>query len=211
MKHSQLMKSAIVLGLITFRVSSANAEMVIRFSAAPPADHVIVSHIPDEKAGWGCRNSSTVGRRDLGQSFLAPFDFTMTAFSFQINAGIRADAASAPVTVTLFESSRSGVIGDVISTQKGAYLGRTSRAAPEGWVVFDIEDIPLRAGKYYAVVLSWDESKPTMEQGFYLETSGTYKDGQAWTSVNGARYTGVAGKPDPRDVVFVVQGKVVPE
>lgn len=198
------------LPAVSFRAGNAPEPIRstnILYSAVQPANNVAVSHIPENKAGWGCRNSSTVGRRDLGQSFLATNSFTLSAFTFQISAGIREDTAQAPVTMKVFESSNAGVIGSVISSTAGTYLSWEDKAAAGGWVTFDIDDVEVSTGKYYTVLITWNEAKPLMEQGFYLEPSGFFEGGQAWTSANGERYTGIASSPaggTPRDAVFII-------
>ncbi len=198
--------AGVALAMVVFGgwVCSADASVTVSYNDAQPTN-TVVSYTPPEgeMSGYAWANNANPYRRDMGQTFLAPRDFTLHSFSYCLSKGLRSGAVHAPFTVTVFESAIQGRIGTVISKQSGLFLDSRYRPRPAvgGWMTFDIDDLNLKAGNYYTLMLSWDEqAESKRDQGFYVKNPGGYADGNLWVSANGKKYS-----RSPRDMAFTVQ------
>ena len=198
--------AGVALAMVVFGgwVCSADATVTLSYNDAQPTN-TVVSYIPpmEEMSGYAWANNANPYRRDMGQTFLAPRDFTMHSFSYCLSKGLRTEAVKAAFTVTVFESTIQGRIGTVISKQSGIYLDSRVRPKPaiDGWVTFDIEDLDLTKGNFYTLMLSWDQqAESKRDQGFFVKNPGSYAGGNLWVSANGKRYS-----KNKADMVFVVR------
>ena len=185
-------------------ICSANAGVVVSYVNAQPTTNVVVSYTPTTTSGYAWANNDSY-RRDLGQSFLASGNFTMSAISYQLSQGLRVGATNAAITVKVFESTDVLLIGTCIATNSGNYLPAGLDPAPVagGWVTFDIDDVDIASGKYYTTMLSFDEYAPLRDQGLYYLNG---YDGQGFKSADGITYNRATGL----DLAFVVQGTIPP-
>lgn len=191
-----------IVGMSFLIGASASSQALVKtsFSATQPTNQVVIACSPASTSGYDWRNNQN-GRRDLGQSFQASSNTVMDAFSLKVAGNIQSGASLAPFTVKVFESMDASSIGSVISEQSGNYLSSAINPINPGWVTFDVEDIDLQAGNYYAVVLSFDRSgEDRQNQVFAAGSASSYSGGGVWTSADGAVYS-----PGGLDLAFVVQ------
>lgn len=193
--------SAIVFSLTSMRESVDSVRVF--YSDIEPFGNIAACYIPINGTAYAWRNATGVARRDLGQSFLAEADFLMDSFSVQAAGTLSAGAASAVITVKIFESTSINLLGTRISAQSGRYLSSGVSVVAGGWITFDMDDVALTAGKYYTVVLSFDAEAAGMQQNLYDVPAGTYVNGREWYSADGETILTAS----TRDLAFIVQLK----
>ncbi len=203
-KKSERIGAALSMAVFGGWICSVDAGVAVSYVDTQPTTNVVVSYTPAATKGYAWANNDNY-RRDLGQSFLAPGNFTMSAISYQLSQGLRSGATNAAITVKVFESTDVSVIGTCISTNTGTYLpaGLDPAPAAGGWVTFDIDDVEVKSGKYYTTMLSFDEYAPLRDQGLYYLDG---YEGQGFKSADGITYNRATGL----DLAFVVQGTTPP-
>ena len=201
----KLLAQISLLAFSSAAVSTASAVTVSELGITPPSENVEESYTAGN-ASYQWRNNVQDGRRDLGQSFLAASDFTMDSFSFRTDGNVQFGASGASFTATVYESSDITSIGTSISSQSGNYLTQASNPVVGNWLLFDLEeDVDLRGGKYYTILLSWDSAGVTdQDQVFLIDDSNGYSDGRLWQD-NGSGPVSIPSF----DMVFSVQS--IPE
>ncbi len=195
---------AAIFALIFSAGTMVSAEVKVSAdSSAPDKDVIAASSVPESLTGYQWRNNDSGGRRDLGQSFKAAANGTMTAFSVAVAGNVQVGAYNAAFTVTVYESDRSSEMGKAVSTQKGTYLDRFSNPINPGWITFELEAVSLTGGKYYTIIFSWDNLGIARQDQVFASANHIYSDGRLWESADGKQFKSSTGA----DLVFCVQGK----
>lgn len=181
----------IIAGMMFFLGTSQADPVVVSWNVEQATGQIVAGYDPVTGSGYAWRNNLS-GRRDLGQSFLVLTNTMMDAFSLKAAGNIQNGASMAAFTVKVFESSNESSIGSVLLTQPGTYLSAAQNPVNPGWITFDIEDLSLTAGKYYTVVLSFDNAGVNLqEQVFSVGVPSQYSGGTVWTSADGITYSTV--------------------
>lgn len=152
-------KSILILIAFLGSVKLTQAAVLISQSETAPVDNIIreAADFSNGNLNWNGYGTTASSWRDAGQSFLAPGDFSLEAFTFRL-ASFGAQAQGADITVSIFETNTAGEAmqnGTLLSTQQGA-LPETLISGQ--YVTFALDDaVVLSQGKYYTVMLHFDE------------------------------------------------------
>lgn len=195
--------AGLLITVVTGWGAFSDASIMVSVNDTIPTENVLASFDPTiglSSLQWRDNDSA---QRDIGQSFLATSSTIMNSFSLKASGTLQQGAFDAPFTVTIYENSSDDALGSTISTQSGTYFS-AGTAIDEKWMTFDIDNLSLTSGNYYAFVLSFDNAGVAdQDQTVYQSTEG-YSSGRRWYSVSDSFTTSTS-----YDLAFSVQ--VVPE
>lgn len=141
----------------------------ISFSQTAPADHVIFSNERASDPAHALaliRTDSPPVNRWIGNAMEVKEDTTLDKFTLFVSE-VSKGAYDAPVTVTIVEmdnNSPYGKPGTVLQTDdKLVMLGDVGS---DGYLTFDITDIPLYSKRWYGFVISFGEAAPYRQINF---------------------------------------------
>jgi len=142
----------------TLLLASAQAGVSVHASAQPPTKDVAISFIvPDQGAvGYQWRSTADNGRRDLGQTFTPPKDFTLKQITVQLQSGSGVGAKDAPFRLAIFEL-KGKVISRTLTTLDGNLPKEISPA--NTFLSFDLSDenIEFKSGATYGFLFIFEE------------------------------------------------------
>jgi len=134
----------------------AQAAVQVTQSITAPTEDLIrnTTGYDDQTLNWSGYGTAW---RDTGQAFLAPGDFKLEAFTFEL-IDFESQALGTAFTVNIFETDASGTAlekGILRSSQHGSLPGALEKGQ---FITFTLEEaVTLTEGKYYTVMLHYDE------------------------------------------------------
>lgn len=199
------------LGILAALVPGAvQATVLVTTGTAAPGSSFASSTVVAGGVQW--RNNTASGLRDVGQSFFVTDSLTLDSITFRLapDAAPGAGALTAAFDISIYQvASSSGVpTAAPLYTETGNMAGLTGTSADfSKYVTFDLTNVALTGGNYYAVILSF----PTQvaNQNVTWQVSGaspTYTGGMAIVSTDGTTFSGWGGGSD-----LVFYATAVPE
>lgn len=191
---------------------SSQATVIVTTNSQAPSDHVLTEYSVGADSMVGAFEWTTTNDRwALAQSFLVSGanDWAVDKLSVKVREFGTSVAAQA-FTVELWSvSNASAWPGTLVSSQSATFP--TSGLAAGYWT-FDIDDVTLTHGNYYAFVLGFNEGPNSQRFVDVVKNYGTdsFLDGHMFYRV-GTPGTWTYWFVSDKDVDFSVQGSGVPE
>lgn len=137
----------------------SQAAVEVSQSSSAPTENLIqyAEGYTASTLNWSAFGSVYTQWRDFGQTFLAPGDLQLEAFTFALDS-FETQAQGAAFTVKIFETTEGGTPlqnGSLLSTQFGVLPGTLVAGQ---YMTFSLDSaVSLSSGRYYTVMLHFDE------------------------------------------------------
>jgi hypothetical protein len=180
----------LLAALVLVLPATGYAQVQTSITTTRPTFVATVAHEEPDSNGWQWRWAAEGDRRDIGQTFLAPENFTLHQIAVQVHAGAAAAVSKAPFHLRLNRYA------DTHATKPTAPLGSWSGTLPANenglaygqgsWITFTVPDTKLEKDQAYGFTLQFDAPGPS-GQGivFSVPQHDTFLDGIGLFSTDG--------------------------
>lgn len=199
---------AAIFSAFSVRALYAEDATVLSFSPTPPSEQIVFKNQKTDKAQQNVGLYSFPGpngkkSRWVGNRFTLGRDCVLNEVAISLHS-VASGALDSTLQFQIVEITKSedGHLTKIIQESAGLPFPQEARA--DGFLVFDIPDLPLRGKQEYGFLVAFESPKVAQQINFWQCQRGTGEPvtGCLWSTDEGQSY-----QPDITSLHFYLQGR----